>query len=73
MARGWIHTVHKDGIWIVEIEELGVVSRHRTKEEAVLGGRRLAMDRRTEHVIHHIDGTIAERNGYGSDPYPPPG
>ncbi len=27
---------------------------------------------KTEHVIQNMDGTIAERNSYGSDPYPPP-
>jgi hypothetical protein len=28
---------------------------------------------RTEHLIHNLDGTIAERNSYGSDPFPPRG
>lgn len=73
MARGWVHTVHKEGIWVVEVEDEGELSRHQTKEEAVLAGREAARARQTEHVIHHIDGTIAERNSYGNDPYPPPG
>jgi hypothetical protein len=49
------------------------MSSHRTKEEAVAAGRETARARRTEHVIHNLDGTIAERNSYGNDPYPPPG
>lgn len=73
MARGWVHTVHKDGTWINEIEGEGEFSQHRTKEEAVAAGREAARGRRTEHVIHNLDGTISERNSYGSDPYPPPG
>jgi hypothetical protein len=73
MARGWVHTVHKGGIWVNEIEGEGQLSSHATKEEAVEAGRREAIYRSTEHVIHHIDGTIAERNSYGSDPYPPRG
>jgi hypothetical protein len=33
----------------------------------------MAKARKTEHLIHNMDGTIAERNSYGSDPYPPAG
>jgi hypothetical protein len=42
-------------------------------EEAVAAGRAMARAERTEHLIHNLDGTIAERNSYGADPYPPPG
>lgn len=73
MARGWVHTVHKQGSWANEIEGEGVISRHYTKEDAVAAGRQLAIVRRTEHVIHNMDGTIAGRNSYGGDPYPPRG
>lgn len=73
MARGWVHTVHKNGVWINEIEGEGEISQHQTKEEAVDAGREAARARQTEHVIHNLDGTIGERNSYGSDPYPPPG
>jgi ketosteroid isomerase-like protein len=48
-------------------------SVHATKDEAVRRGRELAINARTEHVIHNMDGSIASRNSYGSDPYPPPG
>jgi hypothetical protein len=73
MARGWVHTVYKGGNWVNEVEGEGQLSSHATKDEAVAAGRREAISRRTEHVIHHIDGTIAERNSYGNDPYPPRG
>jgi hypothetical protein len=73
MARGWIHTVHRDGRWLNEVEGGEILSTHQTKEEAVDAGRGFAQQRRTEHVIHNMDGTIAERNSYGGDPYPPPG
>jgi hypothetical protein len=73
MARGWVHTVHKNGVWMNEIEEGGELSRHATKDDAVGAGRREAQTRKTEHVIHNMDGTISERNSYGSDPYPPTG
>ena len=41
---------------------------HDTKDEAVKAGRELARDRKTEHVIHRVDGKIGERNSYGNDP-----
>ncbi len=74
MARGWIHTVHQDHFCFNEIEGEGRDPLpHATKAAAVVAGRAMAQARRTEHVIHNMDGTIAERNSYGSDPYPPPG
>lgn len=74
MARGWIHTVHRDGYWVNEVEGgERASSRHATKAEAVAKGREMAKARKTEHLIHNMDGTIAERNSYGSDPYPPAG
>ena len=73
MARSWIHTVHKNGAWINEVEGEGQLSSHQTKDEAVEAGRAAARARRTEHVIHNLDGTISERNSYGNDPFPPPG
>jgi Uncharacterized protein conserved in bacteria (DUF2188) len=71
--RGWLHTAYKGGHWVNEIEGGGVVSRHWTKEEAVEAGRETARAQRTEHLIHRIDGGIAERHNYGSNPFPPVG
>lgn len=73
MSRGWVHTVYRGGIWVNEIEGEGQLSSHVTKQEAVAAGREAARARRTEHVIHNADGTIAERNSYGNDPFPPRG
>jgi Uncharacterized protein conserved in bacteria (DUF2188) len=73
VARGWVHTVHRGGVWFNEIEGDEPFSSHATKDEAVFAGRAQARASRTEHVIHHVDGTIAERNSYGGDPFPPRG
>jgi Uncharacterized protein conserved in bacteria (DUF2188) len=74
MARGWIHTVYRGGYWVNETEGAEhAFSRHATKAEAVAVGRQRARERRTEHVIHNVDGTIAERNSYGPDRFPPRG
>jgi hypothetical protein len=72
MARGWIHTRNDGGTWFNEIEGRGLVSSHRTRDEAIAVGRGIARSRKTEHLIHNLDGTIADRNSYGLDPFPPP-
>ena len=48
-----------------------VLSRHRTKAEAVTAGRGAARARQVEHTIHRLDGRISEKNSYGRDPFPP--
>jgi hypothetical protein len=69
MADGFVHTVHKDGNWVNEIEgdEGTLAGSHSTKDDAVAAGRQEAMRRKTEHVIHNQDGTFGERNSYGGD------
>jgi Uncharacterized protein conserved in bacteria (DUF2188) len=74
MADGFIHTVSKDGQWINEVEGGNAFGgTHATKDEAVAAGRARAEANKTEHVIHNEDGTIGERNSYGSDPASSPG
>ena len=73
MAKGFVHTVYKDDQWVVEIEGNGSVGAHATKEDAVAQGRAQAQQSKTEHVIHNEDGTISERNSYGSDSASRPG
>ena len=75
MAAGFVHTVHRDGAWVNEIEgDTGTLAgSHETKATAVAAGREEAMRRRTEHVIHNEDGTFGERNSYGNDPRDRPG
>jgi hypothetical protein len=74
MANGFIHTVPKGEQWVNEIEGGDVIGGvHATKEEAVATGRARAQRDRTEHVIHKHDGTVGERNSYGSDPASRPG
>jgi hypothetical protein len=70
MAEGFVHTVHKNGNWINEIEgdEGALRGVHSTKQVAVTAGRAEAVASNTEHVIHDADGSIGERNSYGGDP-----
>jgi hypothetical protein len=74
MAKGFIHTVWKDGQWINEVEDGAPFGGpHTTKEEAVSAGRSRAQQDVTEHVIHNQDGTISERSSYGRDSAARPG
>jgi hypothetical protein len=75
MAGTPIHTVPTDDDgWAVEREGSDrPVSTHRTKAEAEEAGRQLARQDAVEHIIHERDGTIGERNSYGSDPASRPG
>jgi len=69
MPVGDIETYHADGRWrnrVGALEELpGKLDR---KDEAVRIGRDGARDRKVEHLIRNLDGTIGERNAYGHDP-----
>ena len=74
MAEGFVHTVHTDGSWSNSIEGGSPLpGTHETKAGAVEAGRTEARRRQTEHVVHNEDGTIGERNSYGSDPADRPG
>ena len=69
-----VYTVpHKDG-WANRREDATRVSKtFSTKAEAQSAGRETARRDKTEHIIQKKDGTIGERNSYGSDPFPPEG
>jgi hypothetical protein len=70
MAKGFVHTVYRDGKWINQVEEGNELggAHAATNEAAVTAGRLRAQRDKTEHLIHAKDGTISERNSYGSDP-----
>lgn len=69
-----VHTVpHGDG-WANRRESSKRVSKtFARKSDAQAAGRKTAKREGTEHLVHKRDGTIGERNSYGSDPYPPRG
>lgn len=65
MAKGDIHTVHRDGKWFNEVEGGQRASNSApTKAEAQATGRDMARERGVEHVIHNLDGKIGEKNTY---------
>jgi hypothetical protein len=74
MPAGGVETYHADGKWKNRIEALDdLPGEHDTKAEAVRVGRDEARERKVEHIIRNLDGTIGERNTYGHDPRNIPG
>ena len=74
MAQPAIHTVPHEGGWANKAAGSDeILSRHDVKDDAVAAGRDRARQLQAEHVIHKEDGTIGERNSYGSDPTSSPG
>lgn len=72
MSRNNVHrTPNPEGNGWVNKVGGGVVSRHRTQENAVQRGRDIARHNESEHAIHRIDGTIGRKNSYGNDVNPP--
>jgi hypothetical protein len=69
MARGFIHTVPVGGgLWRNRVESMELLrGAYVRKDDAIAAGRREARRRKTEHVVHNWDGTIAERTSYESE------
>lgn len=67
MARNDVHTVPTDKGW-ANTAGNRTHSNHQKKATAREAGRKQAIDRKAEHVIHSKDGTIAQKNSYGTDP-----
>jgi hypothetical protein len=69
MPEGDIQTFYEDGQWHSRVEgQEGLLRSYEDKEAAVAHGARVARDRKVEHIIKELDGTIGERNNYGHDP-----
>jgi hypothetical protein len=74
MPEGDIETYHAFGSWRNRVEGLEELpGEYGTKDEAVRFGRDQARERKVEHIIRNLDGTISERNTYGHDPRNIPG
>ena len=70
MTKGSIHTVPTNGQWghRVEGEHQFLPDVYPSREEAETMGRALAIAARTDHVVHHRDGSIAYRKSYSGAP-----
>lgn len=74
MSKGDIETYHQDGQWKNRVQGNQRASGvYGTKAQAQAAGRDMAKQRGVEHVVKRMDGTIGEKNSYGSDACPPQG
>lgn len=66
------HVVPHSGDWAVRgagnSKLTGVFD---TKREALSAAREIAINQRSEVVIHRQDGRISDKDSYGDDPMPP--
>ncbi|WP_219988738.1 DUF2188 domain-containing protein [Leucothrix pacifica] len=46
-------------------------SVHSTQKDAIDAGRNIAINQKSELVIHRSNGKIRDKNSYGNDPFPP--
>jgi hypothetical protein len=68
------HVVPTDDGWGVRGEgNERLTSIHDTQAEAEAAAREIAINQRSEVVIHRPDGRIRDKNSYGNDPFPPRG
>ncbi len=73
MARKNFHVVPNNGNWQLK-HDGKVLGNYSLKSNAVTDGRSTARGNQpSELFIHNADGTIAERETYGNDPFPPAG
>jgi len=74
VAKGDIRTYNDEGVWKSKVEgstRAAHVGGTKAEQQAV--GREMAIDRKVEHVITKLDGTIGAKNSYGNDANPPKG
>lgn len=68
------HVVRRDVQWAVRGEgNTRDTSLHDTQAHAERAARQIAINQKSEVLIHGRDGRIRDRNSYGNDPYPPKG
>lgn len=69
MGKGDVSTYNEDGVWKSKVEgSTRAAHTGGTKAEQQAVGRKMAQDRKVEHTVRKLDGTIGEKNSYGNDP-----
>ena len=67
-------TTHPDGGWQVNgAGNSRATVRTNTQSEAIKIARDIAINQKSEVVIHRTNGQIRDKNSYGNDPFPPRG
>lgn len=68
------HVVPKNGSWAVKKESSDRVTKiFDTQKEAISKAIKIAVNQKSEVVVHGKDGQIREKNSYKKDNFPPRG
>ena len=74
MGKSQHVTPHSKGGWQVKgAGNSKATARTTTHAEAISIAKSIAVNKKSEVVIHGTDGRIREKNSYGNDPFPPKG
>lgn len=66
------HVVKSDDGWGVRgAGNERLTSTHKTQKDAIDAARDIAINQKSEVVIHGLDGKIRDKDSYGNDPHPP--
>lgn len=72
MGKNQHVTPHHDGGWQVKgagNQKATIITD--TQKQAIEIAREIAINQKSEVVIHRPDGTIRDKDSYGNDPMPP--
>lgn len=74
MGKNQHVTYRKDGKWqVIGDGNSKATAVTRTQADAIKVARDIAVNQKSEVVIHRINGQIRDKNSYGNDPFPPKG
>ncbi|MCW5626701.1 MAG: DUF2188 domain-containing protein [Burkholderiales bacterium] len=74
MTRKNQHIVPHGDRWAIKgADKKRATSLHGTQRRAADAGRRIADNQGSELVIHRSNGRIRDKDGHGTDPFPPRG
>lgn len=74
MGKNQHVTPHPDGGWQVKgAGNTRATARTSTQREAAAIAQSIAINQRSECIIHRSNGQICAKESYGNDPHPPKG
>ena len=72
MKRKHQHDVPHPNGWAIKKEGASKATKvTSTQAEAINKARKIAINQKSEVVIHRKNGQIRDKDSYGNDPYPP--
>jgi len=72
MTKKNVHVTHRDEGWAVKSENTKRAEGiYNTQAKAIKRGREIAINNKSELVIHDRNNLIRDKDSYGNDPNPP--